>query len=438
MKRSFIVFILIVCLIRCNISLRAQAPFSIRYEFIGCSDNQIDGTATAVVNSLINGYISKYASGVKMTRQACEALRSAIPNTFEVGYGCRVKIIIGGCTGFDVYSNGTSINGNNDIFGMSKGQSNFIVNPALANQYSVEDHTYALDVLIGNRGASPGITYATTADQNYNNALDHIFIKGKLPEEQWYIPDEYITGDKKFVPVNMRDDRGTPDLLFDKDVKIAPVKSVKTYYEEPKESIIDFGSEIAKDGLKIGAQIGEVIPATAKFAKFNVLTSILIDSNVNLYRELIKCATNGCLSSNEIFKNSWGVDFEKMWDNAKIASKYMTGLEGEYSQNIAAGALVPVVVVGELYNNITGQGSEVFVGDAEKAIVDYVTDVFADKATNFARKNASVFVKTRVAPVSGNSMEFHKGAKNAVDFSQISTDFVDMGFKIKNGYDESN
>ena len=98
----------------------------------------------------------------------------------------------------------------------------------MANQYSVEDHTYVLDVLIGNRGASPGITYATTADQNYNNALDHIFIKGKLPEEQWYIPDEYITGDKKFVPVNMRDDRGTPDLLFDKDVKIAPVKAEDT------------------------------------------------------------------------------------------------------------------------------------------------------------------------------------------------------------------
>lgn len=438
MKRLFIVFILIISLFRFSMPLKAQAPFSIRYEFIGCSDNQIDGTATAVVNSLVNGYISKYASDVKMTRQACEALRAAIPNTFEVGYGCRVKIIIGGCTGFDVYNNGTSINGNNDIFGVSKGQSNFIVNPALANQYSVEDHTYALDALIGNRGASPGITYAITADQNYNNALDHIFIKGKLPEEQWYIPDEYITGNKPFVSLNMRDDRGTPDLLFDKDVKIAPVKSVKTYYDEPKESIIDSWSEIAKDGLKIGAQIGEVIPATAKFAKFNVLTSILIDSNVNLYRELIKCATNGCLSSNEIFKNSWGVDFEKMWDNAKIASKYMTGLEGEYSQNIAAGALVPVVVVGELYNNITGRGSEVFVGDAVKAIVDYATDAFADKATNFARKNASVFVKTRVAPVSGNSMEFYKGAKNAVDFSQISTDFVDMGFKIKNGYDESN
>lgn len=428
MKRSFIVFILIVCLIRCNISLRAQAPFSIRYEFIGCSDNQIDGTATAVVNSLINGYISKYASGVKMTRQACEALRSAIPNTIEVGYGCRVKVIMGGCSGFDAYGNGVnSITGNNDIFGVSKGQSNFVINPALANQYSVEDHTYALDVLIGNRGASPGITYATTADQSYNNALDHIFIKGKLPEEQWYIPDEYITGDKKFVPMNMREDWGTPDLLFDEDVKIAPVKSVKTYYEEPKETMVDWTIDLLGSIADIGFDIGDM--AFLKGTKVGAFlkgagigSTILVHANVAVWKSVYDCWKVQCTSykyiGNSIAKNMLGVDAVKWTEKSKeYYNENYNGTEGglgKFMANVESFAITGAV---DIKDNIVNGSSDIITVNLMDKAIDYGAGKAANKLARIAGNKFAVKQKGWNHPVSGNSMQYF----------QISTATRDIG-----------
>lgn len=144
----------------------AQLSFSIYGEFSGkCSD---------LDKGLVNAYIKSYQARITSipTRNACEEMRQRIGGISASMDGCTYRIVCTPCVGHDISTSSSSVNTplNSNVLGPNQGTTYFYTNQANEIRQWQEDSDRLLGI-IGNKGASVGLTHVETGDETFDKTL---------------------------------------------------------------------------------------------------------------------------------------------------------------------------------------------------------------------------------------------------------------------------
>lgn len=309
LKRLRILLATVPLLVALPLSLTAQGSytFSRSVTFSGdCSSSQ-----TAMLHKgVISAYIEHAPKPVFNSLMECESSRAY--NTWtSTDSGCTARVFCSPCVriGGGMTAGDLSHLGNYQLLGPDQGMNSFSTNPADDVEHWDEDWARKRDMItdVYNSTALPHLlTGDTSFDREYASLIkggDRILsINSKVPPKGRGVPvsDDFLN--KPFKSLDMREPWSSADLSnVDKLPALPPATGYR--YERPEHPLMEWGADLLKDGLDIGFMF-------VKGAGFTA--SILMEANVNLYRELIECVMDQCTDANDIFKRAWNVDFKAL------------------------------------------------------------------------------------------------------------------------------
>lgn len=296
-------------LVALPLSLIAQGSytFSRSVTFSGdCSSSQ-----TAMLHKgVISAFIEQAPKPVFNSLMECESSRAY--NTWtSTDSGCTARVFCSPCVriGGGQTAGDLSHLGNYQLLGPDQGMNSFSTNPADDVEHWDEDWARKRDMItsVYNSTALPHLlTGDPSFDREYASLIkggDRILsINSKVPPKGRGVPvsDDFLN--KPFKSLDMREPWSSADLSnVDKLPALPPATGYR--YERPEHPWMEWGADLLKDGLDIGFMF-------VKGAGFTA--SILMEANVNLYRELIECVMDQCTDANDIFKRAWNVDFKAL------------------------------------------------------------------------------------------------------------------------------
>ena len=291
------------------LSLTAQGSytFSRSVTFSGdCSSSQ-----TAMLHKgVLSAFIEQAPKPVFNSLMECESSRAY--NTWtSTDSGCTARVFCSPCVriGGGLTAGDLSHLGNYQLLGPDQGMNSFSTNPADDVEHWDEDWARKRDMIttVYNSTALPHLlTGDPSFDREYASLIkggDRILsINSKVPPKGRGVPvsDDFLN--KPFKSLDMREPWSSDDLSnVDKLPALPPATGYR--YERPEHPWMEWGADLLKDGLDIGFMF-------VKGAGFTA--SILMEANVNLYRELIECVMDQCTDANDIFKRAWNVDFKAL------------------------------------------------------------------------------------------------------------------------------
>lgn len=309
LKRLRILLAAVPLLVALPLSLTAQGSytFSRSVTFSGdCSSSQ-----TAMLHKgVLLAYIEHAPKPVFNSLMECESSRAY--NTWtSTDSGCTARVFCSPCVriGGGLTAGDLSHLGNYQLLGPDQGMNSFSTNPADDVERWDEDWARKRDMIttVYNSTALPHLlTGDSSFDREYASLIkggDRILsINSKVPPKGRGVPvsDDFLN--KPFKSLDMREPWSSDDLSnVDKLPALPPATGYR--YERPEHPWMEWGSDLLKDGLDIGFMF-------VKGAGFTA--SILMEANVNLYRELIECVMDQCTDANDIFKRAWNVDFKAL------------------------------------------------------------------------------------------------------------------------------
>lgn len=144
----------------------AQLSFSIYGEFSGKCDDLDRG--------LVNAYIKSYQARITSIpkRSLCEEMRQMIGGVSATSGGCTYRIVCTPCVGREISTGSSSLNSplNSNVLGPNQGSTYFYTNQATEIRQWEEDTDRLLGI-IGNKGASVGLTCVETGDEAFDKTL---------------------------------------------------------------------------------------------------------------------------------------------------------------------------------------------------------------------------------------------------------------------------
>lgn len=309
LKRLRILLATVPLLVALPLSLTAQGSytFSRSVTFSGdCSSSQ-----TAMLHKgVISAFIEQAPKPVFNSLMECESSRAY--NTWtSTDSGCTARVFCSPCVriGGGLTSGDLSYLGNYQLLGPDQGMNSFSTNPADDVEHWDEDWARKRD-MITTANNSTALPHLLTGDPSFDREYaslikggDRILsINSKVPPKGRGVPvsDDFLN--KPFKSLDMREPWSSDDLSnVDKLPALPPATGYR--YERPEHPWMEWGADLLKDGLDIGFMF-------VKGAGFTA--SILMEANVNLYRELIECVMDQCTDANDIFKRAWNVDFKAL------------------------------------------------------------------------------------------------------------------------------
>lgn len=309
LKRLRILLATVPLLVALPLSLTAQGSytFSRSVTFSGdCSSSQ-----TAMLHKgVISAFIEHAPKPVFNSLMECESSRAY--NTWtSTDSGCTARVFCSPCVriGGGLTAGDLSHLGNYQLLGPDQGMNSFSANPADDVEHWDEDWARKRDMItnVYNSTALPHLlTGDLSFDREYASLIkggDRILsINSKVPPKGRGVPvsDDFLN--KPFKSLDMREPWSSDDLSnVDKLPALPPATGYR--YDRPEHPWMEWGADLLKDGLDIGFMF-------VKGAGFTA--SILMEANVNLYRELIECVMDQCTDANDIFKRAWNVDFKAL------------------------------------------------------------------------------------------------------------------------------
>lgn len=293
------------------LSSEAQGTYRLTWS-ISFSGDCSSTTSGMLHKGILEALVTQYPEWTFNSQMDCESFRSR--NTYvqvDAESGCTARLYCSPCVriGGGQAAGDASYIGNYQLLGPDQGMSSFTSNPAdEIRQW--DEEWQRKQSLFGPESSSATSFLVTTGDspfdEEYANLIrggDKILSvsPGVAPKGRGIpVSDDFLT--KPFRSLDMREPWSSADLENVDKVPSEP-PTFDYEYKRPEHPWMEWGADLLKDGLDIGFMF-------VKGAGFTA--SILMEANVNLYRELIECVMDQCTDANDIFKRAWNVDFKAL------------------------------------------------------------------------------------------------------------------------------
>ena len=356
------------------------------------SSTDLYGLEGAISKAIFEAEGNNMNNTVFPTRMDCESARNYAIHSGGNYENCKIWVTASPCIaiGSAIIPDGSVAY---NLSGVDNGMPSFVTNPARETEQWEEEYKKKMKSIHGEDWDKEIIQSLLTGDGDFDGWLNDMYTQTGQEINQWqaqsisrphdsreiikessFYLDDYIKNGKPFVSLNERyggsSTISSSDFIFDYDLsRQAEIKWVDTAPEKGK-SWVDWSKDMLSSAAGLALDIAELGEYTFGFAE-----KVLIDANISLYTELVNCAINGCISTNEIFKKAWNIDFAEgvIWgvDVKEVVKKL-----AEYGPNFAGqnafipDALVesnPAVILSEEMYDKSSSGQLIHLNDAERS-----------------------------------------------------------------------
>lgn len=332
------------------------------------SSTDLTGLEGAIAKAVFEAEGNYLNNTVFPTRMDCESARNHAIQSGGNYENCKIWVTASPCIaiGSATVPDGSA---SYNLSGIDNGMATFVTNPARETELWEEEYIKKMKAIHGEDWDKDkeNMPPLLTGDADFDGWLSDMQQTGQginqwqasqtdsrphdsrdvIKESSFYL-DDYIKNGKPFVSLNEQfggsSTISSSDFSFDYDLsRQAEIKWVDTAPEKEK-SWVDWSKDMLSATSGLALDVAELFGYTFGFAE-----KVLIDANISLYTELVNCAVNGCISTNEIFKKAWNIDFAEgvFWGvDVKEAAKKVSKAMSEYGQYFAGqNAFIPDAVV---------------------------------------------------------------------------------------------